>query len=413
MDFNFIEYDSNDLKKDMFNNASESLKKQGADDWTLYPGDERYQLLSAMTYCNMVMLAKINKALLNSTINGATAEALDEVGKIRNCYRKEPGKSTVTLRFSLLNAVTKDSIIVKGTKVTSDKKIFFVTKESCTIPAGQLYADVLAECTTGGTESQKYDIGKINTIVDVTPASGVKNLDIPSGADNGEPYPYDPVKHPDGDNGEGDELFRERIKIAYATVSTAGAEFTYEYWAKSANSTICDVRVLSYTDMPNVIDLYVLCAGDVECAAIKSGKYSAGVLPSESILQSVLEKCQAKFRRPQGDKVSAFAPEIVNYDIELKYFTTVDEEQQCIETIEGAGGAIQKYLEWQDSVIGKHINPDKLEALCVHPNWDSYKTLQGAVRVELVKPEHLDLIGKQVARFSGNLTITHGIVSDY
>ena len=113
------------------------------------------------------------------------------------------------------------------------------------------------------------------------------------------------------------------------------------------------------------------------------------------------------------DKVSAFAPEIVNYDIELKYFTTVDEEQQCIETIEGAGGAIQKYLEWQDSVIGKHINPDKLEALCVHPNWDSYKTLQGAVRVELVKPEHLDLTGKQVARFSGNLTITHGIVSDY
>ena len=102
MDFNFIEYDSNDLKKDMFNNASESLKKQGADDWTLYPGDERYQLLSAMTYCNMVMLAKINKALLNSTINGATAEALDEVGKIRNCYRKEPGKSSVTLRFSLL-----------------------------------------------------------------------------------------------------------------------------------------------------------------------------------------------------------------------------------------------------------------------------------------------------------------------
>lgn len=413
MDFNFIEYDSNDLKKDMFNNASESLKKQGADDWTLYPGDERYQLLSAMTYCNMIMLAKINKALLNSTINGATAEALDEVGKIRNCYRKEPGKSTVTLRFSLLNAVSKDSIIVKGTKVTSDKKIFFVTKESCTIPAGQLYADVLAECTTGGTESQKYDIGKINTIVDVTPASGVKNLDIPSGADNGEPYPYDPVKHPDGDNGEGDELFRERIKIAYATVSTAGAEFTYEYWAKSANSTICDVRVLSYTDMPNVIDLYVLCAGDVECAAIKNGKYSAGVLPSESISQSVLDKCQAKFRRPQGDKVSVFAPEIVNYDIELKYFTSVDEELQCIETIEGAGGAIQKYLEWQDSVIGKHINPDKLEALCVHPNWDSDKTLQGAVRVELVKPEHLDLTGKQVARFSGNLTITHGIVSDY
>ena len=412
MAFNFIDYDANSLKKEMFETASKSLREQGVDDWTLYPGDERYQILQAMAYCNMVFLAKINKAFLNSLIDHATAEALDEIGKIRNCFRKEPGKSVVTLRFSLAGAVTKDSTIPKGVKVTADKKIFFVTKESCTIPAGQVYADVEAECTIGGTDSQKFDVGKINTIIDVTPAAGVSNLNIPSGADNGEPYPYDPKNHPDGDNGEGDELFRERIKLAYATVSTAGAETTYTYWAKSANSTICDIRVLADKD-PNIIDLIVLCAGDVECPAIKNGKYSAGILPEESILQAVLEKCQSKDHRPQGDEVSAYAPELVNYDIELKYYTTDSEELQCVETIEGVDGAIQKYLEWQDSVIGKHINPDKLEALCVHPNWTSEKTLKGAVRVELVKPEHLDLTGRQVARFSGNLTVTHEVVADY
>ena len=412
MAFNFIDYDANSLKKEMFETASKSLREQGADDWTLYPGDERYQILQAMAYCNMVFLAKINKAFLNSLIDHATAEALDEIGKIRNCFRKEPGKSVVTLRFSLSVAVTKDSTIPKGVKVTADKKIFFVTKESCTIPAGQIYADVEAECTIGGTESQKFDVGKINTIIDVTPAAGVSNLNIPSGADNGEPYPYDPVNHPDGDNGEGDELFRERIKLAYATVSTAGAETTYTYWAKSANSTICDVRVLADKE-PNIIDLIVLCAGDIECAAIKNGKYSAGILPEESILQAVLEKCKSKDHRPQGDVVSSYAPEIVNYDIELKYYTSELDELQCVESVEGVGGAIQQYLEWQDSAIGKHINPNKLEALCVHPNWTSEKTLKGAVRVEVVKPEHLDLTGRQVARFSGNLVVTHEVVADY
>lgn len=412
MAFNFIDYDANSLKKEMFETASKSLREQGSDDWTLYPGDERYQILQAMAYCNMVFLAKINKAFLNSLIDYATAESLDEIGKIRNCFRKEPGKSVVTLRFSLSVAVTKDSTIPKGVKVTADKKIFFVTKESCTIPAGQMYADVEAECTIGGTESQKFDVGKINTIIDVTPAAGVSNLNIPSGADNGEPYPYDPKNHPDGDNGEGDELFRERIKLAYATVSTAGAETTYTYWAKSANSTICDVRVLADKD-PNIIDLIILCSGDIECSAIKNGKYSAGILPEESVLQAVLEKCKSKDHRPQGDEVSAYVPEIVSYDIELKYYTTAEEELKCVETIEGVDGAIQKYLEWQDSVIGKHINPDKLEALCVHPNWTSDKTLKGAVRVELVKPEHLDLTGRQIARFSGNLIVTHEVVADY
>ena len=412
MAFNFIDYDSASLQKEMFETASESLRKQGAEDWTLYPGDERYMFLNAMAYCNMLLLAKINKAFLNTTISHASAEALDEIGKIRNCYRKEPEKATVTLRFSIEAPYTTDSVIVKGTKVTSDKKIFFATKESATIPAGQTYVDVLAECTVGGTAAQKFDIGKINTIVDATNATGVTNLDVPSGADNGEPYPYDPVNHIDGDNGEGDELYRERIKIAYATVSTAGAEYTYEYWAKTANSTICDVRVLSDSE-PNIINLIILCNGEIPCSAIKNGKYTAGVLPSDSILNAVLEKCKARDKRPLGDEVSAYAPEVVNYDIELQYFTTIDEEQDCTETIEGVGGAVQKYLEWQDSVIGKHINPDKLEALCVHPNWVSDKSKVGAVRVEVVKPAHLDLSGRQIARFSGNLKITHSIVSDY
>ena len=44
MAFNFIDYDANSLKKEMFETASKSLREQGADGWTLYPGDERYQI---------------------------------------------------------------------------------------------------------------------------------------------------------------------------------------------------------------------------------------------------------------------------------------------------------------------------------------------------------------------------------
>lgn len=411
MAYNFIDYDAQTLQKEMFAACSESLREQGADDWTLYPGDERYMFLKALVYCDMMLLAKVNRGFLNTTIDGASGEALDMIGATRNCARKEPSKSQVTLKFMLKSAVMKDTTINKGTRVTADKKIFFETKESCTIAKGETEAVVEAECTVGGTESHQYDIGKINSIVDSCPASSVTNLTIPAGGDNGEPYPYDADKHKDGDNGEGDDIYRARIKLAFATASTAGGEKTYEYWAKTANSTISDVRVLSDGE-PNVIDLLILCQGEIPCEAIEGGKYVAGVLPNEAILESVLEKCKNIDLRPQGDLVSAYAPEPIEYDIELKYYTLADEEARCAETIEGEGGVLRQYLEWQDSVIGKHINPTKLEAMIVHPKKVKGDEV-GAVRVEVVKPEHVDLTGRQVARFSGNLTITHEIVADY
>ena len=132
-----------------------------------------------------------------------------------------------------------------------------------------------------------------------------------------------------------------------------------------------------------------------------------GEIPDESILAKVLEKCSADDIRPLTDLVKVQAPSVESYDIELKYYTTEADESACVETIEGDGGAIDKYVYWQGSALNRDINPDYLRKLILAPNWSDDAV--GAVRVEVISPTFKELNSTTVAKFSGNLTVTHAI----
>jgi phage-related baseplate assembly protein len=106
------------------------------------------------------------------------------------------------------------------------------------------------------------------------------------------------------------------------------------------------------------------------------------------------------------DKVSALAPQVVNYEVEIKYYTTKDEETSTIEAIEGVGGAIEKYNEWQTAALGRDINPDQLRRFILAPSTGS-----GALRVDVVKPTFVDLSKAQIAKLSGSPIISHEVVA--
>ena len=123
----------------------------------------------------------------------------------------------------------------------------------------------------------------------------------------------------------------------------------------------------------------------------------------------MLAKCSADDVRVLTDQVTTAAPDIEQYNIELKYYTTSEDESACIETIEGDDGAIAQYNAWQCSALDRDINPDKLRALMLAPSWESEKELVGCTRVEIVSPVFTELDARTVAKFSGTMTVTHEV----
>ena len=92
-----------------------------------------------------------------------------------------------------------------------------------------------------------------------------------------------------------------------------------------------------------------------------------GELPSEDVLQKVMDVLSDDVR-PMTDKVNALSPVAVEYEVEIKYYCTKDDEAATIEAIEGAGGAIDQYNEWQTAALARDINPDQLRRFLLAPN---------------------------------------------
>ena len=103
-------------------------------------------------------------------------------------------------------------------------------------------------------------------------------------------------------------------------------------------------------------------------------------------------------------------PEVETYDIEIVYYITPESEAEVIANVEGTGGAIDRYNEWQVAALGRDINPDQLRKRILSPSWG--ENLTGAFRVDVVKPTYKALDDTQVAKFSGHLTVSHKVESE-
>lgn len=349
----------------------------------LYPGDERRVFGDALAAVVIALNNEYNDKMNQRTLQNARGVVLDAIGKRYRVERAKPAHAKATFRFSLSAARTENIIIDAGTRITSDGSVYFATDRIAVLQAGATYVDVPGTCLDGGSAYNGYTAGSIATLVDLIPyIATVQNTTVSTGGDDGEPYTE-----------EGDNRLRERIHLAPATLSTAGPESGYRYWALSADPDIIDVAIDSPT--ANVIKIYPLMRG--------------GGLPDSDTLAKVLAACNADDRRPMTDLVSAIAPTQVSYDISLKYYTTADNEANTIKAVESANGAIARYNEWQTSALNRDINPDQLRKLILCPDWDS--TLTGAERVTITSPTFAEVGKSQVAKFSGSLTITHEVIT--
>lgn len=341
----------------------------------LYPGDERRIFGDAVAAVMVAMNNEYNDKMNQRNLPGARGTVLDDIGMRYRVVRAQPASAFATFRFTLAAPLAENVIIPAGTRITTDGSVYFATDTIVVLQAGAMYVDVTGTSLEGGSAYNGYGVGTISTLVDLIPyVASVENITVSTGGDDGEPYTE-----------EGDNRFRERIHLAPATLSTAGPESGYRYWALSADPDIIDVAI----DNPdaNIINIYPLMRG--------------GALPDAETLAKVLAATSAADRRPMTDLVSAIAPEQVSYDISLKYYTTPDGEADAIKAIEADGGAIDQYNEWQTSALDRDINPDQLRKLI----------LAVADRVDITAPVFTAIGKSQVPVFSGKLTVTHEVVT--
>ena len=374
-DFDFVETDSSKLYTEIIGTLMDYCGEP------LYPGDERRIFGEGVVALFVSMFSLFNDKAKQRTLRYARGNVLDAIGERYGVVRAAPTKATAMFRFSVADAQSENIVIPVGTRITADGVVYFATLETTVLPAWSTEVDILAECTTGGADYNGFAIGRITTLVDLIPyISGVQNITASTGGDDGEPYTED-----------GDEKYRERIRLSPATQSTAGPESAYRYFVLSADPGIIDVAIDCPEDEPNVVNLYPLMTG--------------GELPDEEVLQKVLETLSDDVR-PMTDKVNALAPTVVEYEVEIKYYCTKDDEAATIETIEGVGGAIDQYNEWQTAALARDINPDQLRRFLLAP-----KTGTGAMRVDVIKPTFQELTKAQVAKLSGAPVVSHEVVN--
>jgi len=360
-DITFAEKDSSTIETEIIDQYEETAGV------TLAVADPRKKLLQSEVPIIVGQRSVIDSSAKKNLLAYSSGDFLDHIGILVGCTRIAATAATSTVRFTLTAARSVSTTIASGKRVTSGDGVYFITTAETVIAAGDTYADISVQCTVTGTAGNDYAVGTLTTLVDpIAYVASISNTTVSEG----------------GTDKEIDDAFRERIQLAPESFSTAGPTGAYEFWAKTASSTIIDVSVASPS--AGVVAIYPLVTG--------------GEIPGQEILDAVLEICDDEKIRPLTDNVQVLAPEQVAYAIDVSYW--IDKTNESVaSTLETAiETAVSTYITWQKTELGRDINPTELVYLM---------RAAGAKRVMVTTPTYLALADSQVAKES-TTTINYG-----
>lgn len=315
----------------------------------------------------------INDAAKQNLLYYARDEVLNHKGAECRTPRLEATAAKTTLRLYLSLPLTSARIIPKGSLATSNEgTIFFSTTTDAVIEPNVKYVDLELHCTIPGIIGNGFILGQINTLVKPLPyIDHVENVTVSSG----------------GAEREEDDAYRERIYLAPETLSNAGSEGAYKYFAKSSSPLVSNGDVYVYMPQPGYVHISVLLPN--------------GELPTQEIIDDVLASVNAQKVRPLTDFVSAGSPMVVNFDLNVAYYIETNAVDKTL-IHQAVQKAIDEWIIWQQSKIGRDINPSKLISDCIRA---------GAKRVEVISPSFTVVQPGQVAQI-GSKTVTFGGLED-
>lgn len=300
---------------------------------SLGPADPIRLMLGWEATIDAQQYANINIAAKRNVPRYAKGDYLDSIGEnyYYNLTRLEASPARTTMRFTLSQESSSNTVVPIGTQVTRDGNVFFETAETVEIPAGKLYVDVKAICTQTGPIGNGILPGEIAVCVD---RDNVKNLLSVANLTTSE----------GGSARETDEAFYQRMRESLSAYSTAGSIQAYIYHTKSASALVGGVKVTSPT--PGYVVIYFT--------------RTDGELPGEELLDQVREYLSADTVRPLTDHLTVSAPEAVDFDIDITWYREKDCGLTQEELEARVENALTEYIEWQTTEIGRDINPSKL-----------------------------------------------------
>lgn len=338
-EFNFIDYDSEKIKSNLRKSYTEIMGE------TLNPADPISDFVDYCAYIVQTSVEQINTTGKQNLLEFANNLALDELGKLPRVPRNQAKKATTTVKYAFSEARSSVIIIPKGNRI-SVNGLYFETIKDTELPIGDIYVETTSECTTEGEIGNGYLPGEINTIIDPLPyLVSAENITQSEG----------------GAEVEEDDPYRERIKIGPNGYSVAGPEKAYIFHTKTVNQNIIDVFVTTEPGT-GVVKVYPL---------LKNGE-----LPGEDLRGQIEDYLSSEEIRPLTDSVTVLEAEVLYYNIDLVYYLE-DDTTDLATTKTKVENAVNDYISWQGSKLGRDINPDNLIAKMINA---------GAKRVVITEP---------------------------
>lgn len=338
-ELHYVTYDPDEIWDEMMLSYVEA----GGD--ILYPGDEKDMLLRSVLADIVQVFAGVDNALRMQTLRYATGDYLDILGELRSCERIAAAAATATVTITT-NETGQNDIIAAGTAMTADGELFFQLEEDLEISGYaqsvtvNVVADRIGSVGNGlvaGTQMQmQVTHPAINSIVVASDAVG-------------------------GQEREDDETYRERIRQHGLASVTTGPASQYEAAAKAVSSLIMDAKAVNLGG--GSVGIYLILSDETGSAAL---------------IQSVVDSLNAEDVRPLTDSISVQLAEEIDYTLDVHY--TSDNTNATRSAI---AAAVTDYVAWQDEVIGRPFNPDRLmtaiyQAGATRVTWGANSSFDGS-----------------------------------
>ena len=374
-DISFAERDPAIIERELIRGYEDAYRLQYGQERKLFPGDPIRLFLNTIAFKLIQQRQLINNAGKMNLLAYARDEYLDHLGALLGVYRLPAQSALTTLKFTLSTSQIGVSVIPAGTRATpGGGDIVFATLTTAEIPEGANEVEVPAHCLVSGVSGNGFVPGQVRKIVDPFPwQMGVENVTVSSG----------------GADIESDENFRERIQIAPELFSVAGPRGAYEYWARSAHQSIIDVDVIGPPQIePGHVEIYPLMRG--------------GEIPTQDILDLVYKTCNAENVRPLTDYLSVLPPIKTTYDLNVTYWINRSRATQAVAIQTAVEKAVQDWIVWQKSKLGRDLDPSVLNHLMV---------AVGAKRPEIISPVFTVLEYAELS-VPGEISVTFGGLED-